>query len=94
VIPTALPTNDRIAEALQNLALAASNDTTILQQLLAANLSLTASVTSLTAANKKLLDSLARSKRGAAPTTLATPAAAPAPPKPCLATRAFLGNYW
>jgi hypothetical protein len=54
VIPTAAPTIDRIKEALENLALAALNDTTVLQQLTAANLALTALVTSLMAANKKL----------------------------------------
>ncbi len=31
VIPTAAPTIDHIGEALENLALAASNDTTVLQ---------------------------------------------------------------
>ncbi len=60
VIPTAAPTIDRIGVALENLALAALNDTTILQQLMAANLALTASVTLLMAANKKLADALAR----------------------------------
>jgi hypothetical protein len=93
VIPTASPTMDRIGKALENLALAATNDTTILQQLKVANLALTALVTSLTAANKKLADLLVRNKGGAAPATLATPAVALAPPKARLATRAFLGNY-
>jgi hypothetical protein len=51
VIPTAAPTIECISKALENLALVASNDTTILQQLTAANLALTASVTLLTAAN-------------------------------------------
>jgi hypothetical protein len=93
VIPTAAPTMDRIGKALENLALAASKDTTILQQLTAANLTLTASVTSLMAANKKLADALVHTKGGMAPATPATPAAALAPPKACLATRAFPGNY-
>jgi hypothetical protein len=90
---------DHIGEALKNLALAASNNTTILQQLTVANLALTALVTSLTAANKKLADALACTKSGAAPVTpvtpatLVTPAAAPAPPKARLATRPFPGNY-
>jgi hypothetical protein len=66
VIPTAAPTIDRFGAALENLALAASNDTTILQQLTAANLLLTASVKVLTAANKKLADALAWNKGGAA----------------------------
>jgi len=93
VILTAVPTIDCISKALENLALAASNDTTILQQLTAANLALTGSVTSLTVANKKLAEVLAHNKGGAAPATPANPAAAPAPPKACLATRPFLGNY-
>jgi hypothetical protein len=43
--PTAAPTIDCIGAALKNLALAALNDTPVLQQLTAANLALTASVT-------------------------------------------------
>ncbi len=73
VIPTATPTIDYIGTALKNLARVASNDTIVLQQLTAANLSLTALVTSLTAANKKLADALAQNKGvlllAAAPTT-------------------------
>ncbi len=94
MIPTATPTIDRIGKALENLALAALNDTTILQQLTAANLVLTASVTSFISANKKFADALARNKEGTAPATLATLALAPAQLKPSLATRAFLGNYY
>jgi hypothetical protein len=75
VIPTAAPNTDRIGKALENLALAASNDSTLLQQLTAANLALTALVTLLMVANKKLTDALACSKSGA------MPAAAPAPVK-------------
>ncbi len=86
VIPTAAPTVDRIGTALKNLALAALNDTTILQQLTAANLALTASVTLLTAANKKLADALAWNKGGTAP------AAAPAMGKGCLTYKPFPGN--
>jgi hypothetical protein len=59
VIPTAAPTIDCIGKALKILVLADSNDTTVLQQLTAANLALTATVTLLTAANKKLADALA-----------------------------------
>jgi hypothetical protein len=44
VIPTAASTMDHIGEALEKLFFAASNDTTVLQQLTAANLALTASV--------------------------------------------------
>jgi hypothetical protein len=67
----AAPTIDCIGAALKNLALAASNDTTVLQQLTAANLLLTALVTSHMAANKKLADALAQNKG------VALPAAAP-----------------
>jgi hypothetical protein len=72
VITTAALTIDHISEALENLVLMALNDTTVLQQLMAANLALTATVTLLTAANKKLADLLAQNKGDA------TPAAAPA----------------
>ncbi len=58
MIPTAAPTIDCIGKALENLALAALNDTTILQQLTVANLALAALVTLLTAAKKKLADAL------------------------------------
>ncbi len=92
-IQTAAPTIDHTGKAQEKLALAALNDTTVLQQLAAANLTLAALVTSLTVANKKLADVLARKKGSAAPATRATPAAALAPPKACLATRPFPGNY-
>jgi hypothetical protein len=92
-IPTAAPTMDRISKALENLALAALNDTTILQQLKAANLALTALVTSLTVPNKKLVDALARNKGGGVQAARATLAAAPGPPKARSATRPFPGNY-
>jgi hypothetical protein len=87
VIPTAAPTMDHIGEALENLVLVALNDTTILQQLMAANLALTALVIMPMAANKKLADMLAHSKGGA------MPAAAPVPAKSCLANKPFPGNY-
>jgi hypothetical protein len=93
VIPTATPTIVCIGEALENLALAVLNDTNVLQQLTAANLALTALVTSLTAANKKIADALARNKGGAAPAMPATLAVALAPPKACLVTTPFPGNY-
>jgi hypothetical protein len=72
---------------LLNLGFAALNDTTVLQQLTAANLALKASVTSLTAANKKLADALAWNKGGMAPL------AALATGKGCLMNKPFLGNY-
>jgi hypothetical protein len=60
---------------------------------MAAILTLTALVTSLTVANKKLADVLARNKCGTALATPATPLAAPAPAKACSVTRSFPGNY-
>jgi hypothetical protein len=56
----ATPTINRISAALKNLALVALNDTTVLQQLTAGNLSLTALVILLMMVNKKLMDTLAR----------------------------------
>jgi hypothetical protein len=70
VLPVIAPTVGSLEQALDNLALAATNDSAVLQQLTAANLALTATVTLLTAINKKLVDSAMR--RGG------TPAAAPA----------------
>jgi hypothetical protein len=60
VTPAPTSSIDRIGMALNNLALAALNDTTVLQQLTATNLALMASVTSLTTANKKLAEVLAK----------------------------------
>jgi hypothetical protein len=44
---------DRLGSALDNLALAATNDKTVLEQLTAANLALTGTIATLTATNKK-----------------------------------------
>jgi hypothetical protein len=71
VLPEATPTFVRLKRALNNLALAATNDTAILQQLTAANLALTTMVAMLTATNKKLVDAAARAKEGGTP--LVTP---------------------
>jgi hypothetical protein len=87
VIPTAAPTINRIGAALKNLALEALNDTTVLQQLTSANLALTASVTLLTAANKKLADALARNKGSA------VPALAPTMGRRRMTNKPFPGNY-
>ncbi len=65
VIPAAAPAIGHLETALNNLALAATNDTVVLQQLIAANLALTATITSLTATNKKLVD--AATCRGGTP---------------------------
>jgi len=61
--------------ALDNLALAATNDTAVLHQLTSANLALTATVATLTAANKKLVDAVAR---GRGTPAAGTPAVTPA----------------
>jgi hypothetical protein len=87
VIPTSTPTIDHIGEALENLALAALNDTTVLQQLTTANLALTVSVTLLMAANKKLANTLVQNKGGA------MPVAALATGKGCSSNKPFPGNY-
>jgi hypothetical protein len=49
---------DTLAGSLDNLALAATNDKTALQQLTAANLALTTTVSTLTIANKKLTNTV------------------------------------
>jgi hypothetical protein len=56
MIPVAAPAIRCLKTALNNLALAATNDTAVLQQVIAANLALTATIMSLTATNKKLVD--------------------------------------
>ena len=60
VLPAPSVTIGRLGTALDNLALADANDTTVLQQLTAANLALTTSNATLTAANKKLSEALAK----------------------------------
>jgi hypothetical protein len=69
VLPAPAVTIDRLGAALDNLALAAANDTTVLQQLTTANLVLTTSNASLTAANKKLSEALAKVPGAPAPGT-------------------------
>jgi hypothetical protein len=61
-LPARAATIYRLGTALNNLALVAANDTTVLQQLMASNLVLTTSNAMLTAANKKLSEALAKSK--------------------------------
>jgi hypothetical protein len=60
VLPAAALAIGWLKSALNNLALTVMNDTAILQQLTAANLALTAMVTSLTGTNKKLVDAATR----------------------------------
>ncbi len=60
VLPTdPLATFNHLKVALNNLVLTATNDAAMLQQLTAANLALTNTVTALTATNKKLVDAAA-----------------------------------
>jgi hypothetical protein len=87
VIPTAAPTINCIGAALKNLVLAASNDTTVLQQLTAANLTLMASFTLLMSAIKKLADASAQNKGSA------LLAAAPTTGWGRLTNKPFLGKY-
>ena len=74
VLPAAAPAIGRLETALDNLALAATNDTAVLQQLTAANLVLTATIATLTATNKKLVDA----GRGRGTPAGGTPAGKPA----------------
>jgi hypothetical protein len=84
VLPAAGPAIKWFEAALDNLALAATNDTAMLQQLTAANLALTATVGTLTATNKKLVDA-ASCPRGP---PAGTPAGGARPMK-----NPFPGNY-
>jgi hypothetical protein len=88
VTPAPAATIDRLGTDLNNLALAAANNTTVLQQLMASNLALSSLVTTLTAANKKLVDALAKAK------ATSPLAAMPGAPKPMRSTNMpFPGNY-
>ena len=86
VLP-ALPVSiDRLGTALDNLALAVANNTTVLQWLTAANLALTNSKATLTAANKKLSEVLAK-------LPAATPRSPGLPGTPRVPNKPFPGNY-
>ncbi len=64
------PAMDRLESVLDNLALTATNNTAVLQQLTAANLALTSTIAMLTVANKKLVDTAAKTpSRGSATPT-------------------------
>jgi hypothetical protein len=86
VLPAPPVSIDRLGTALDNLALAAANDTTVLQQLTSANLALTTANATLTAANKKLSEALAK----VPPTTPRTPGT---PGTPRVPNKPFPGNY-
>ena len=88
VLPTDPPaTINRLEVALNNLALAATNNAAMLQQLTAANLALTNSVAALTATNKKLVDAAATRVPATPPGTGGRLPGSGAPNKP------FKGNY-
>jgi hypothetical protein len=76
-----------IGMALDNLGLAASNNTNVLQLLIATSLALTALVSLLTMADKKLAEALAK-KKG-----VATPAAASGTGGAQSTNTPFPGNY-
>jgi hypothetical protein len=80
--------NNCLGTALNNLALAAAKNTTVLQQLTTSNLALSSLVTTLLAAIKKLADALAKAKSSSlAAATLGAP-------KPVRSTNTpFPGNY-
>jgi hypothetical protein len=84
VLPAAGPAIEWLEAALDNLVLATTNDTAVLQQLTAANLALTATVGTLTATKKKLVDAASR-PRGPLAGTLAGGARPTKTP--------FTGNY-
>jgi hypothetical protein len=84
VLPAAGPAIERLEAALNNLVLAATNNTAVLQQLTAANLALMATVGTLTATNKKLVDAASRPRGPPA----GTPAGGAWPTK-----TPFPGNY-
>jgi hypothetical protein len=85
VISAPATTIDRLETALDNLALAAANNTTVLQQL---RVALSTSLTTLTPANKKLVEVLAKVKLTRPPVaTLGTPRPARSTNMPCP------GNY-
>jgi hypothetical protein len=86
VLPAPPVSIDRLGTALDNLALAAANDTTVLQQLTAANLALTNSNAMITAANKKLSEVLAT-------LPAATPRSPGPPGTPRVPNKPFPGNY-
>jgi hypothetical protein len=85
-LPAPAASIDRLGTALDNFALAAANDTTVLQQLTSANLALTMSNATLTAANKKLLEALAK-----VPTT--TPGTPQSPWPPTVPLELFLDSW-
>ena len=74
MLPAATPAIGQLETVLDNLALAATNNMAVLQQLASANLALMVTIGTLTAANKKLVDAVAHSRGTQAP---GTPAVTP-----------------
>ena len=88
VTPAPAATIDQLGTALDKLALAAADNTTALQQLMASNLALSSLVPTLIMANKKLADTLAKVK------STSPPAATPVAHTPMGSTNMPLpGNY-
>jgi hypothetical protein len=88
VLPAPATTINHLRAALDILALAATNDTTVLQQLMSSNLAHTTFDTMLTAANKKLVEVLAKAK------LVSHPAVTWGTPRPVWSTNTpFPGNY-
>jgi hypothetical protein len=82
VIPAPAAPIDQLGTALDNLALTVANNTTFLQQLMESSLALSTLVTTLIAANKKLVEALAKEKLSNPP----PPAAMPETPRPVWST--------
>ncbi len=87
VLPTDPPAMlNHLEITLNNLVLTATNDSAVLQQLMAANLALTNSVTKLTATNKKLVEAAAKQVPG-------TPSGTGHLPRSGAPNKSFPGNY-
>ena len=80
-----VPVIGKMEAALDSLALAATNDKAVVQQLTAANLALTNTVVTLTAAIKKLVEAAAKKKGTVA--SMSTPGRVPG------ANATYPGNY-
>ena len=88
VLPAPTTAIFHLGAALNNLALAVANNTTVLQQLTSLNLALATLVTMLTTANKKLVEALAKAK------LISPPAVTPGMPGlACSTNTPFPGNY-
>ncbi len=93
VCPAPPATINCLGTALDNLALAAANNTTVLQQLTSANLALIATNTALSTANRKLLDALAKLQATRPPTLRPPPTSIRPSGPPPPSTKPYPGNY-